>query len=229
MTRGEIKAAIRKWLVDEVGEDADRYWDDDELNEYIQDAANVFCRLTKIIRDSLTDSVCLLTVQAGSQHVKLSSLIILSAGIERAKPSWSTEPLTLTTLDEITKDQPTWEDDEGDPDCYLLNYSSGYLSLNRKLQTDGTIRLTGRRMPLRTMSDDEDEPEFNPLYHSMLYDYILYRAFSKQESEIYNPQKAEKHLILFQGTDELRPGGHIGRVLMEISEPLPNIRHAQFF
>jgi hypothetical protein len=227
MTRGELKDSVRRWLRAEEGEsDSDRYWTESDLNEYAQDAVDVFCRLSKLIRDSLTPSVCLLTLNPEDQHIALSPLIL---SIERVKPSWGSYPLRLTSLDEVTRLQPAWEDDTGSPDAYLLDYSKGYLSLNRAVVDTGTLRLTVRRMPLLPLDSDNAVPEINPEYHHMLKDYMLYRAFSAQDSEMYNPDKARHHLVLFQGNDEQDPGGHIGRVLKENSEPLPNIRRTQFF
>jgi hypothetical protein len=228
MNLGEIRTVISSQLAATVGKDAKKYWPNADLNEYIQDAVNVFCRKTRIIRDSLTTKVCILTVPIGDQHLLLNPLI-LPGGIERVKASWRTEPLIQTTTDEVTELQPSWETDTGQADLWFTDYSKGYLSLNRAATEAGTIRLTVRRMPISPLTDDKDVPEINPEYISMLSDYVLYRAFSKQDSEVYNPDKANHHLALFQGTDELRPAGHIGRVLLDMAKGEKIVRHARFF
>lgn len=226
MTLKELRTQLRKALCDEVGSsDAQRFWKDAELNEYLNEGYTLFCSLTKIIRDSLS-AVCTLTldITGDVQHLPLSPLIIK---IERVKGSWSTTPLTETTLDEISGIQPTWEDDTGTPDKYLLDYSSGYLSLNRSMESNATLRLTVRRLPLLALTDAAS-PEFKSEYHHILKTYGLYRAFSKQDAEIYKPEKALFHLKEFHGGDEMFPGGQVGRVIKDISEPLPNMRKPKF-
>jgi hypothetical protein len=223
MTLSEMISSIRRQLVDDAG--VDPYCTDADIIEYLNEGYNIFCRSTKIIRDSLTASVCTLTVAAGSQHIALSQLII---DIERARGSWSTTNLGRKTVAQLDEDNASWIGSAGTPTKYTLEYSSNYMSLNRAASVAGTITLTVTRLPLVSMVNAADVPAFSPAYHWMLLDYALYRAFSKKDSEINNPQKAMLHKSLFMGDNEASPGGHILRVITEI-DPLPEQRTARYF
>lgn len=223
----ELRESVRSTLRDNISTtDAaiEFYWSDADLNEYLNEGYNIFCRSTKIIRDSLSP-MCSLTVALDAQHIALSPLVI---DIERAKASWSSTKLTRTTVDELDEDDPEWIGKAGVPSQYTLEFSSNYLTLDRKASAAGTIALTIRRMPLVEMTAATDVPEFKAQYHWMLKDYALFRAFMKQDSETYNPEKGNYHRNLFMGEDETSPGGHILKVITEI-DPLPTTRKASYF
>ena len=218
-TKNDVIAAVRRQLDDSAGSSSTNFWSDDDLKDYYIEAVKLFARLTRCIRDSLTDTytvngistdLCLLQVVAGTRHIALSPLI-LDGQLESAVPSWAIglAPATRIELDQF---QPTWQTDIGYPDKYILDYSDGYLTLNREPVVNGTIRLTIRRMPI---NPDSSLPEIPNKYLEHLYDYMLFRAFNKLDAEIYNPQKAEAHLIKFRGESETSPGGHCGLVLSE--------------
>jgi hypothetical protein len=219
-----LRDAVRSDLRDTIGPDCDKYWKDAEINGDLNEASNILCRSTKIIIDSLTASICTIAVDIGTQHVPISPLII---DINRAKSTWSSALLVAATVKELDTYDSEWEGKSGIPTKFATDYSNGYLTFNRKASATGTVKLTVRRLPLKDMIADSDEPEFNPAYHWMLKDYALYRAFMRQDSEVYRPEKAEKHRLLFMGNDETSPGGHVLRVLTELDQ-LPNRRPVNF-
>jgi hypothetical protein len=223
-TKKEAIAAVRGILDDTVGTDSEKYWTDADLNNYYVEAIKLFCRLTRCIKDSMTDAVCLLTLEAGDRNAPLHAAILPNQ-IEMATPSW-TGKLTPATMAELERYQTNWQTDVGVPDQYILDYSDGYLTLNREVTEAATIRLTVRRMPV---DPSANIPEIPSMYFECLYDYMLYRAFRKQDSEIYNPEKADAHLVQFRGKDEINPGGHCGRVLKEKSGLLPQRRPVRSF
>ena len=54
------------------------------------------------------------------------------------------------------------------------------------------------RLPLEDMANDTDEPEINKRYHLHLVDWMMYRAYSKQDSETVDMAKANKYLATFE-------------------------------
>lgn len=225
MTLLEIRNSVRSTLQDTIGTDSSKYWPDSDLNEYINEGYGIFCRSTKIIRDSITPAICHLVVSDNTQNVAISPLIIQ---IERAKPSWSSRLLSECRTSDLDSDNPAWIGSTGTPQRYVLDFSDDYLTLDHKLSAAGTIDLTVKRMPLADMVDDNDVPEFKSQYHWMLKDYALFRAFTKQDSEVYNPEKGVFHRRLFMGDDETSPGGHILRVITEL-DSLPKRRPVGYF
>jgi hypothetical protein len=76
-----------------------------------------------------------------------------------------------------------------------MDYSSGMLSLLSAPATVTTesIRLTVNRLPITELSANTDTSEIPRQYHRKLSSGVLSQAFSKQDSEIYKPEKANKH------------------------------------
>jgi len=223
-TKTELIKSVRYLLDDLVGSGSSLYWSDNELESYYVEAINLFCRLTRCIKDSLTDSICLLDVPAGGRHLALHPAVLPNQ-IDLTSTSWG-RSLLPATLAELEQFQQNWQTDSGIPDRYILDYSDGYLTLNRSVATAGTIRLTVRRMPIDPAAE---APEIPVMYLDYLKDYMLYLAFIKQDSEIYNPQKGLFHLKEFRGDSEDTPGGHCGRVLKERSGRLPQQRIVRTF
>lgn len=225
MNLKQLRDSVRSSLRDDTGLASDAYWSDTDLNEYLNEGYSIFCRSTQIIRDSVTAAICTLTVNQGDQNIAISPLILK---IERAKPTWYTGFLTKKDVSDFDNDNPSWFGTAGTPRFYALDYSTNYLTLDKAASVSGTIALTVKRMPLSDLSANSDYPEFNSQYHWMLKDYALYRAFMKQDAEVYNPQKAATHRALFMGNDDASPGGHILAVKAEI-DPLPQTRKANYF
>ncbi len=88
-----------------------------------------------------------------------------------------------------------WLSDTGLPQGYTLNYSGGFLSLDRApvSVTTESLRLTVQRLPVSDLSEDDDVPEIPAGYHRSLINGVLSKAYSKQDGEVYNPKKALSH------------------------------------
>jgi hypothetical protein len=55
------------------------------------------------------------------------------------------------------------------------------------------------------MDDSLDKPEIHPQHHRFLVHWALHRAYSKPDSEIFNPDKAAKALKDFEDYFGYRP------------------------
>lgn len=209
MTLSEIRHRIRSKLDDEVGSDSTRYWSDEFLNEHINAAIEKVAIASQCIVDSLTDSVCLISLVPNQRHYQLHDSIL---DVKMAQPSWRNNPLSQETVATIT---PGWLKNTGLPSSFLLDYSRGKLSLTSAPETVTTesIRLTVSRLPLAELRDNAtpvppapvvvtDVPEIDRQYHRMLFDDVIAAAFSKLDSEVYNPSKAKTHQTAFEDSLE---------------------------
>lgn len=189
MTLQEIRQKNRQMLDDSTKVDSKRYWPNAELNEYINTVIEEFAEQTLCLTDSLTDSVCLITLVANQRHYTISDAIL---HIQTAQPSWQTQPLDKQSVVTINTG---WLTDIGLPHSYLLDYNTNRLSLTSAPATVSgeTIRLTVNRLPLADIAADDDTPEIPRQYHRQLTDGVLALAYSKQDSEVYNPSKAKSH------------------------------------
>lgn len=189
MTLSEIRDRCRSRLNDEVGSAADSYWSDTDLNDDINASIEEMHERTLCVTDSLTDSVCLISLVAGQRHYALHESVL---DIQTVQPSWKVEPLSKQSV--VTVSQ-SWLTETGLPYSYLMDYSHRTLSLTSAPATVNgeSIRLTVQRLPLVELTADTDIPEIPRQYHRRLYDGVLAKALLKQDSEIYNPAKGNVH------------------------------------
>lgn len=177
----------RRRLMDTAGADADLFWPREDLVEYINAGIEEVCERANLLRDSLTNSVCLIPLVANQRHYSLHDSVL---EILTVQPSWRQTPLGKQSVSTAPQG---WLTDTGLPDEYLMDYSGRTLSLlsTPTTVTDEAIRLTVSRLPLVELEDDDDEPAITVRYHRRLVDGVLAKAYSKQDAETYNPRKAQ--------------------------------------
>lgn len=171
----------------------DQLWTDAELNEYINDAENQSCIIADLLIDSTTASVSDITLVSGTATYSISPLIIK---ITRAFVDGGTYPLIQTTKRVLDLTIPAWAADTGDERSYFIGDTNN-ITIYKKPDGAGMLRLTVSRLPLVAMSADSDSPEIDSQYHNSMIDWALYRAYSKQDSKTLDPEKAERHKVAF--------------------------------
>ena len=194
----EIRTNIRVSLDDDVGAtESQQLWTDTELNGYINEAVEVFCRELPLIIDSSTaadgDSIalCQITTVDGTQDYALSSKVV---SIKRAKISGEVRPLVETEMDLMDKNDSYWDDVSAEyratPLYYLLGKETDKLTLIRCPDDIYTVNLTVQRLPLVDLVEDDNVPEISSGYHRLLLSYILFKAYNKRDVETYSERKA---------------------------------------
>lgn len=189
MLLSEIRQKVRNMLDDNAKRDTHRYWTNAEIDEYINACIEEMCERTQCVTDSLTDSVCLITLVANQRHYPLNSAIL---DIKTVQPSWQDTPLARQS---VATAAAGWLSDVGLPNAYLLNYSDGYISLTSapSTVTTETLRLSTARLPISELVAEGNEPDIPRQYHRKLFNGVLGLAYDKQDSELYNPAKAKGH------------------------------------
>lgn len=192
MTLKELIDSVRRSLDDTTGSDTNRYWKDVDLTEYLVEAQEDMVKRTRCLVESLDDDLCLIPLVADQRHYAISSLVI---DIDAVVPSWTDTQVADAKSWQMFS--PTWLSDIGQPTAYCLDYGSGMLSLNRALDvvSGESVRLTVRRLP--KLMTATQAPEIRAEYQRKLRHFALARAFSKQDSEVYNPSKAAGELQLW--------------------------------
>ena len=202
-----IRTDIRGELDDAVGAtESQQLWKDSELNGYINDTVDVFCREVPLIIDSSTAvdddaiALCQITTADGTQDYALSPKVV---AIRRAKISGEVRPLVETDMDLMDKDDSYWDDVSSSyrktPLYYLLGKETDKLTLIRCPDDIYTVNLTVQRLPLVDLAEDDDVPEISSAYHRLLYSYVKYKAYMKRDVETFSERKAsaeyKQHLI----------------------------------
>lgn len=167
---------------------------DDRLRQFASQAEREACRRSHLLVDS-TSLFCSISVSANAPLVTLDPRII---NVRRVKTSISTYALSPVRAEQMDVVNPGWESHVGTPTTYVTDYQSGAIRLYPNSQVPLTLSMTVSRLPLADMAANDDEPEIRNEYHEGLVQWMLYRAYSKQDSDLFDPNKAAKALNEFE-------------------------------
>ena len=179
-----------------AGDDASGYlWSDEEWTEFANDAENQACRRARLIVDSTTTEITEIALSVGTATYDLDQRVIF---IRRAKLDGRSTPLRPASFKDLDECRPDWQDETGEPECYVVDMDTDTFRPYPTPSVAGTVNLTVVRTPLEPMAADEAEPEIKPRYHLSLVDWMLYRAYSKKDSERFDAKKAKDHFDDFE-------------------------------
>lgn len=180
---------------DEVVDKPDLLWSLDEWTEYANDAENEACIRGNLIIDK-TSALTSITVVSGTATYGTDEKIL---EIRRVKLLSGTEPLVKTQRKVLDATYPNWETDAGAVRSWLPD-GTNKITLYKNPGAGTTMNLMVSRLPLipMTLADKlTDAPEIDTVYHQGLVDWMLLRAYSKQDSETLDKGKAKEHLTRF--------------------------------
>jgi hypothetical protein len=199
----------------EVGTtDNERLWTTAEMNRYINRVYRFIARETRCIRDSVTPSICQITVTPvdwttlnsgnGQDYIWATTvgdwlyhlnvapyLFNLDARVlDIDEVKWTILPWRLTKVSS-TKWQTNayWEKVSGLPTEYATDLSNNKIALNYRATQADTLRLQVRRLPLSSLVNDSDTPEFRESYHDFFLNGVLSQMYSKQDSQTFDQVK----------------------------------------
>ena len=158
------------------------------------EAQNEACRRGDLLIDSAS-SMCSISVSAGDPLIKLHSSIL---DVRRAKLANGTAHLLPIKTADLDAFAANWESESGIPSHYVIDYQSGYIRLYPSPSADDDLQITVRRLPAESMADDADEPEIRQEAHLALVHWMMFRAYSTSDSDMYDPIKATNALREFE-------------------------------
>lgn len=192
-----LKALLRRFRV--IADDlAEPYlWADSDLVAWANMAERQACRASALLVDSRTASLTEVTAPADEPYIKLDPRVV---AVRRAKASGESRPAPLMTVAEMDETRPGWEDATGAVlEALVTDAQTGHLRAYPTQTADLTVSLTVQRLPLKEMTDVEaHSPEIRPEVHEFLVHWMLYQAYSVDDIDKANPEKAAKHLALFE-------------------------------
>lgn len=177
-----------------VGVPAPYQWSDSILKLYANEAQIEACRRADLLLDSAS-SFCKPVFTSGEPIIPLDPRIVDVKRIRDVSQYVQLQPISALEMD---RKRPGWEMHTGTiPLCVVTEYQTNALRLYPIPMRDGELTMTVQRLPLADMVADTDTPEIRPEYHPALVQWMLYRAYSKQDTETCDPAKAEKALAKF--------------------------------
>ena len=183
--RREIKDAAKPYLID-----------DDSALVFLNQAQSEAARRARLLVDSTTDGVAKLSITAGEPRVDLPPEVV---SIRRMRLASSGRPLAKRCVRDMDEQYPGWETTpwRSVPMIAVVNYETTALALFPPPVSDDTLLCTVTREPLAMLVGDDDTPEIAPRYHLGLINWMKFRAYDTDDTDLYDPQKAAKALALF--------------------------------
>ena len=177
-----------------TGSASDVLCDDELLTIYANEGQDEACRRGQLLRDSLSP-MCTVQFAAGAEALALDARVInvLRAHIDG-------QPVGTLDVDQMDEDVPGWQyrDATGLPTHLVSGLTTGMLHIWPRPKQAGTLRLTVQRLPIKSMKSEADKPEIRPELHAGLVDWMLYRAYSREDTDLHNDSKAAIALGRFE-------------------------------
>lgn len=186
-----------------------KLWSRAEWIEYANDAQNEACRRARLLVDSTTPDVCVITLTDGTATYDLHDAIIFVRRARLVQSADGAGVKVLRRLHSADLDREVgigWQEEVGEPVGYVTDLDGHMLRPYPIPDTDDwEVHLTVTRTALipttndtYPLQDGDDEPEIRSRWHLGLVNWMLYRAYSKQDSQCYNPKAAAIFLADFE-------------------------------
>ena len=200
------------------------FWSSENIVRYLNEAVQEACERAKLIEDRRTPAVCNLALQAGVSTYDLHPSVL-----EIKRLTLNGQKLDETSVEELDEDCPGWELQSGKPSCFIFEQAAGVqpprVRFVRSPVATGAVALTVFRGALKPLSADLDtaKPEIHERFHERLMDWVLHRAYLKQDAEVFDPNKAAQSLGLFVQAFGERPDANVQRKHRDRRPPVVHI------
>lgn len=200
------------------------FWSDAEIVRYLNEAVQEACERAKLIEDRSTAAVCSIPLQAGESTYPLHPSVF-----EIKRLTYRGRPLDETSVEELDEDSPGWKNRSGQPRCFIFEQASGIRPAQVRLvptpTAADTIALTVFRGALKPLSADitTSKPEIHERFHLRLMDWMLHRAYLKQDADAFDRNKAAESLGLFVQAFGERPDANVQRKQRDRRPPVVQI------
>lgn len=162
-------------------------WSDEDLNSYINQAINEAAIRSKCIIDSTTNDCCKIEVLSNVSNYALNPAIFQ---IKRVFDETNIKTLVKESFERMDDLNEKWQQLTGMPSHYLCDLDSNIITLYPIPTENLVLRLTVARTPLNELINDNDITEIPVFYHADLAWWCMYLAYSEQDADKLNIEKA---------------------------------------
>lgn len=171
------------------------------VNRYINEAQVEACKRWDVLIDTTTAAVCQVTLATGTRGYPIHDKITRIHRAEYYNSSTGKRVvLEQQPYDQIERNYgASWRTNTGQPRLFAVKGRTMYLYPTPGDNEDGAaINLEVARLPLGELIDDNDEFEVPEQYQQDLLHWAAYRARSRRDNELGDPQGAGFHLQNFE-------------------------------
>lgn len=200
------------------------FWTPENIVRYLNEAVQEACERAKLIEDRSTPTVCSIGVEPG-----ISTYALHPSVFEIKRAALAGRRLDETSVEAMDADCTGWEALQGTPRAFIFEQAGGgspaRIRLVRTPVLAETLSLTVYRGALKplTAALDQAKPEIAERYHDRLMDWVLHRAYLKQDADTFDPNKAAVSLGLFVQAFGERPDANVQRKQRDRRPPVVKI------
>lgn len=206
MTRAELIASCRTRADDKA---LPYLWADSEFAEWLYDAECEAATRALLLFEDQNESVCDITTEPGVMQYKLHKSVIAVTKAVLIGTDFR-KVLNIVARDSMNEAISDWEgDDAGIPSRIIVDEQ--HVTLHPKPDGEYTVHLSTFRLPINAMEKNSDEPEIHIRHHSRLVDWVLFRAYSKQDADTFDAVKAAEYEAKFERSFGKRPDANVAR------------------
>lgn len=180
-------------------------WSGDELTRWINEAVDEAALRARLIYDE-TSPLTRIQVAANRATYPLDNKIFM---VDRVILGSTGNELCRTNQPDLDDSVCHWRTIVGTPQWFIDEQS--YLRLYPMSAVADTVQLAVWRTSDCPLKADEDVPEIPPRHHMNLIEWVRFRAYSKQDADTKDDQKAAEGLSLFTQAFGERPDANVQR------------------
>ena len=174
---------------------------DELLTLYANEGQDEACRRGQLIRDA-SSPMCTVAYAAGDESVAVDARIVqvLRAFVDGY-------PVDVIGSDQMDVFMPGWNASASAarPSKLVAGLSVGALHLWPTPSQPGQIKLRVLRMPLKKLANGNDKPELRIETHPALVEWMMYRAYGRDDADMRDERQAAIHLQKFEAEFGSKP------------------------
>jgi len=186
MNSTELLGAFRREMRDV---ETPYLWEDADVYRYMNDAQNMFCRLTEGIEDSSSD-VCRITVTAGTEWYPIDRKILK---VREAVNMATGRPYEVVNMEKASLQGVLFNGRPGPLRLFVTGMEKHKLRAWPLPSEGATVELRVFRLPLEPITDIGDqELEVDEQHRNALLLWMKSLAYMKQDADAYDKAASEE-------------------------------------
>ena len=183
--RRDIKDTVKPYLVS-----------DDSAFLYLNEAQTEAARRAHLLVSS-TGPTSTASVSAGESIVDIDPRII---AIRRIRLASQSNQLRMSRVREMDSFNPGWDasSSQSTPSFAILDYETDKIYLYPTPAIADDLQMTVVREPVKALTSEDDAPEIAPRWHLSLIEWMKFRAYINEDSELFDAKAADRALGLFE-------------------------------
>ena len=199
MNLGEMIGEYRTQACDKRS----RYFCDDvELTKLFNEATE-----EAAIRSRLIPATEEVEIDIGESRYPIPSGMFEIRSAELIDAAGKRYPVTPKTRDELDYLKPGWRNQTERPEHFILDDTEFVIGCIPDAKY--TLSVDGYRTPRKELKDDKDVPEIHAANHSGLLHWVLYKAFGKQDADLFDPSRSAAEEAAFTRQFGKRPSADL--------------------